>query len=95
MTNMTSLSQADTYAAECADAVARETRRLLANSAIELSANGESTIRRAAESLAPGTSVFVPKMPTQSLETKLAQIRILKDVGLNPRTAHCCAPNHF
>ena len=84
MPNMTSLSRADTHAAECTDAVARETRRLLANSAIELSANGESTIRRAAESLAPGTSVFVPKMPTQSLETKLTQIRILKDVGLNP-----------
>ena len=84
MPNMTSLSRADTHAAECTDAVARETRRLLANSAIELSTNGESTIRQAAKSLAPGTSVFVPKMPTQSLEAKLTQIRILKDVGLNP-----------
>ena len=84
MPNMTSLSRADTHTAKGTDAVARETRRLLANSAIELSTNGESTIRQAAESLAPGTSVFVPKMPTQSLEAKLAQIRILKDVGLNP-----------
>ncbi len=84
MPNLTSLSRTDTHAAECADAVLWETRRLLANSAIELSTNGESTIRRAAESLTPGTSVFVPKMPTQSLEAKLEQIRILKDVGLNP-----------
>ena len=84
MSNLTSLSRTNTDAAEFTDAVLRETRRLLANSAIELSTNGESTIRRAAESLAPGTSVFVPKMPTQSLEAKLEQIRILKDVGLNP-----------
>jgi len=83
MPNLTSLSRTDTHASECTDAVLWEAR-LLANSAIELSANGEDTIRRAAESLAPGTSVFVPKMPTQSLEAKLEQIRILKDVGLNP-----------
>jgi methylenetetrahydrofolate reductase (NADPH) len=84
MPNLTSLSRTDTHTPECTDTVARETRRLLANSAIELSANGESTIRRAAKSLVPGTTVFVPKMPTQSLEAKLEQIRTLKDVGLNP-----------
>ena len=66
------------------DLVSLEAARLVASSTIELSTNGESTIRRAAESLPPGTSVFVPKMPTQSLEDKLFQIRILKEVELNP-----------
>jgi methylenetetrahydrofolate reductase (NADPH) len=84
MPNLMSCSRVDTYATERSDTVSLETRRLLVNSAIELSTNGESTIRRAAQSLAPGTTVFVPKMPTQSLESKLEQIRILKDVGLNP-----------
>ena len=84
MSNLTSLSRTDTHAEERCDAVPREIHRLLANSTIELSANGEDTIRRAAKSLAPGTPVFVPKMPTQSLDDKLEQIRILKDVGLNP-----------
>lgn len=74
----------DPHAPKDRDAVSLEVRRLLANSAIELSTNGESTIRRAAQSLALGTTVFVPKMPTQSLEAKLEQIRILNDVGLNP-----------
>jgi len=84
MPNLMSCSRVDTYATEHSDTVSLETRRLLVNSAIELSTNGESTIRRAAQSLAPGTTVFVPKMPTQSLEAKLEQIRILKDVALNP-----------
>jgi len=57
---------------------------LLRNAAIELSTNGESTIRKSAEILAPGTSVFVPKMPTQTLDEKLFQIEILREVGLNP-----------
>ena len=67
-----------------ADAVSREAVRLVRNGAIELSTNGESTIRKAALSLAPGTAVFVPKMPTQTIEQKLFQIRILREVGLNP-----------
>lgn len=67
-----------------ADAVASEAVRLVRNGAIELSTNGESTIRKAALSLEPGTAVFVPKMPTQTIEQKLFQIRILREVGLNP-----------
>lgn len=66
------------------DAVASEAVRLVRNGAIELSTNGESTIRKAALSLEPGTAVFVPKMPTQTIEQKLFQIRILREVGLNP-----------
>jgi len=61
-----------------------EAHRLLDDSAIELSTNGESTIRKAAKILMPGTRVFVPKMPTQTLDDKLFQIRILKEVGLDP-----------
>jgi methylenetetrahydrofolate reductase (NADPH) len=64
--------------------IQRETNRLLSHSAIELSSNGESTIRKAAEILPPGTRVFVPKMPTQTLEHKIEQIRLLKEVGLDP-----------
>ena len=84
MPNPTPCSRVDALAPQRSDPVALESSRLLANSAIELSTNGESTIRRAAKCLAPGTTVFVPKIPTQSLEAKLEQIRILKDVGLNP-----------
>jgi len=84
MPNLTPYSRIDTDAPEPSDAVSLEIRRLLENSAIELSTNGESTIRRAAKCLTPGTTVFVPKMPKQSLEAKLEQIRILNDVGLNP-----------
>lgn len=64
--------------------IQHEVDRLLNNSAIELSTNGESTIRKAAEILPPGTRVFVPKMPTQTLEHKIEQIRLLKEVGLDP-----------
>lgn len=67
-----------------ATAVSLEAVRLVTNGAIELSTNGESTIRKAALSLEPGTAVFVPKMPTQTIEQKLFQIRILREVGLNP-----------
>ena len=67
-----------------ATAVSLEAVRLVTNGAIELSTNGESTIRKAALILAPGTAVFVPKMPTQTIEQKLFQIRILREVGLNP-----------
>ena len=84
MSDLSAYSRVDAHASDHIDAVSLEARRLLANSAIELSTNGESTIRRAAGSLAHGTSVFVPKMPTQSLDKKLFQIRILREVGLNP-----------
>ena len=84
MPELSAYSRVDAHAGDHMNAVSLEARRLLANSAIELSTNGESTIRKAAKSLAPGTTVFVPKMPTQSLEKKLFQIRILREVGLNP-----------
>lgn len=69
---------------QCAVTAVNPIPDLLTDSAIELSTNGESTIRKAAEILPPGTRVFVPKMPTQSLDKKLFQIRILREVGLNP-----------
>ena len=80
----TSASQALSPCENTAARVQNEAHRLLADSAIELSTNGETTIRKAAEILLPGTRVFVPKMPTQTLDDKLFQIRILKEVGLDP-----------
>jgi methylenetetrahydrofolate reductase (NADPH) len=57
---------------------------LLEDSSIELSTNGETAIRKAAAILPAGTVVYVPKMPRQTLQDKLVQIRMLRRVGLNP-----------
>jgi len=57
---------------------------LLKNSSIELSTNGEAAIRGASEILPPGMSVYVPKMPRETLSDKLVQIRLLRKYGLNP-----------
>lgn len=59
-------------------------RILLEDSSIELSTNGEAAIRKAATILPSGTVVYVPKMPRQTLQDKLVQIRTLRRVGLNP-----------
>jgi methylenetetrahydrofolate reductase (NADPH) len=66
------------------DGLSSQAQYLLQNSSIELSTNGETAIRKAAEFLPPGTTVFVPKMPKQTLDDKLVQIRLLTEVGLNP-----------
>jgi methylenetetrahydrofolate reductase (NADPH) len=57
---------------------------LLQNSSIELSTNGEEAVRGASEILPPGMSVYVPKMPRETLSDKLVQIRLLRKYGLNP-----------
>ena len=57
---------------------------LLRNSSIELTTNGRDTIISAAEILPAGMSVYVPKLPRQSLEDKLVQIAILRECGLEP-----------
>jgi methylenetetrahydrofolate reductase (NADPH) len=57
---------------------------LLRNSSIELSTNGRDAIARAAKILLPGMTVYVPKLPTQTLTDKLIQIRTLREFGLDP-----------
>lgn len=57
---------------------------LLRNSSIELSTNGEPAIKKASEILPPGMPVYVPKMPRQTLQDKLVQLRLLHQYGLNP-----------
>lgn len=68
----------------CAQMVDLSPRFLLEDSSIELSTNGEAAIRKAAAILPSGTIVYVPKMPRETLQDKLVQIRILKLAGLNP-----------
>ena len=49
-----------------------------------MSTNGEEAIRGASEILPPGMSVYVPKMPRETLSDKLVQIELLRKYGLNP-----------
>lgn len=69
---------------ELADMRLQAIPRLLKNSSIELSANGEEAIRGASEILPPGMGVYVPKMPRETLSDKLVQIGLLRKYGLNP-----------
>jgi methylenetetrahydrofolate reductase (NADPH) len=57
---------------------------LLRHSSIELTTNGRDTIMAAADLLPPGMSVYVPKLPRQTLEDKLVQIAMLREFGLEP-----------
>jgi methylenetetrahydrofolate reductase (NADPH) len=57
---------------------------LLADSSIELTTNGRETIEAAARHLPPGSRVYVPKMPRQTLAEKLLQISLLNQLGLEP-----------
>ncbi len=57
---------------------------LLRYSSIELSTNGEDAIRGASEILPSGMSVYVPKMPRETLSDKLVQIQLLRKYGLEP-----------
>jgi methylenetetrahydrofolate reductase (NADPH) len=57
---------------------------LLRNSSIELSTNGEAAIRKGSDILPSGMSVYVPKMPRQTLTDKLVQIALLSQYGLSP-----------
>jgi methylenetetrahydrofolate reductase (NADPH) len=57
---------------------------LLGNSSIELTTNGREAIEAAAQHLPPGTRVYVPKMPRQTLAEKLVQISLLRELGLEP-----------
>ena len=57
---------------------------LLRNSSIELSTNGEAAIRKGSDILPSGMSVYVPKMPRQTLTDKLVQIALLSQYGLRP-----------
>lgn len=57
---------------------------LLKGSSIELSTNGEDAIKCGSGILAPGTGVYIPKMPRESLSDKLVQIGLLRQYGLNP-----------
>ena len=66
------------------DVLSHAVSGLLQNSSIELSTNGEEAIRGASEILPPGMSVYVPKMPRETLSDKLVQIRLLRKYGLNP-----------
>jgi len=60
------------------------TADLLKNSSIELTSNGRDAISSAADVLPAGTSVYVPKLPRQTLEDKLVQIAMLREFGLEP-----------
>ena len=57
---------------------------LLGNSSIELTTNGREAIEAAAQHLPPGTRVYVPKMPRQTLAEKLVQVSLLRELGLEP-----------
>jgi methylenetetrahydrofolate reductase (NADPH) len=57
---------------------------LLANGSIELTTNGQEAIQAAARHLPPGTRVYVPKMPRQTLAERLVQISLLRQLGLEP-----------
>jgi len=57
---------------------------LMAESSIELTANGRETIEAAAQVLPAGTRVYIPKMPRQTLAEKLVQISLLREFGLEP-----------
>lgn len=57
---------------------------LLVNGSIELTTNGREAIETAARQLQPGTRVYVPKMPRQTLAEKLVQISLLRELGLEP-----------
>jgi methylenetetrahydrofolate reductase (NADPH) len=59
-------------------------RALLARSSIELTTNGREAIEAAARHLPAGTRVYVPKMPRQTLDDKLVQICLLRELGLEP-----------
>lgn len=70
--------------AATASAEAAATQRLLRNASIELTTNGRAAIEAAARHLLPGSRVYLPKMPRESLSDKLAAIQILSEVGLEP-----------
>jgi methylenetetrahydrofolate reductase (NADPH) len=57
---------------------------LLADSSIELTTNGLDAIAEAAQHLPPGTRVYVPKMPRETLSDKLVQIAKLRELGMQP-----------
>ena len=69
---------------EFADEQAQAILGLLRNSSIELSTNGETAIREGSGILPSGMSVYVPKMPRQTLTDKLVQIALLQQYGLKP-----------
>ena len=57
---------------------------LMADSSIELTTNGRQAIEAAAQQLPSGTRVYIPKLPRQSLEEKLVQVSLLRELGLEP-----------
>ena len=67
-----------------ADNAQSAARALLRNSSIELTTNGREAIEAASRVLPRGTRVYVPKMPRQTLEEKLIQITLLRELGLEP-----------
>jgi methylenetetrahydrofolate reductase (NADPH) len=69
---------------ELADVQPQAAVNLLRNSSIELSTNGEAAIREGSEILPSRMSVYVPKMPRQTLTDKLVQIALLSQYGLKP-----------
>ena len=59
-------------------------KTLLEDSSIELSTNGETAIRAAAAVLPARTVAYVPKLPRETLQDKLVQIKLLNVVGFRP-----------
>lgn len=55
---------------------------LLDNVALELTSNGKAVIEEGARILPPGTKVYVPKVPRESFQDKLRQIRLLKNARI-------------
>jgi methylenetetrahydrofolate reductase (NADPH) len=77
--------QAQVSEAQVAESPARNALSdLMADSSIELTTNGREAIEAAAQHLSPGTRVYVPKMPRQTLADKLVQLALLREFGLEP-----------
>jgi methylenetetrahydrofolate reductase (NADPH) len=77
-----SLAQAEAVPAPAPAASA--CAELMADSSIELTTNGRAVIEQAVQHLAPGTRVYIPKLPQQTLSEKLMQISILREFGQEP-----------
>jgi methylenetetrahydrofolate reductase (NADPH) len=57
---------------------------ILHNASIELTSNGRAVIEEAAEYLPPGTRVYLPKMPRETLHDKLKQAALVREFGFEP-----------
>ncbi len=70
--------------AEISDSRLSTMAGLLEDYSLELTANGKTVIDEGASLLPPGAKVYVPKVPRESLQDKLHQIRLLREAGVQP-----------